>query len=169
VIGEAFRAQPLGQRLPVVEGVADPEALERFFVEAALREVCARAFGLVRIRQHLAIEGDGCLERFAQTPLASILARGPFGELDAGTFGEAAERLAEVEAVAPHEEGEDVAMLATTEAVPRLPVGCDDERRGLLGVERAEALHDRPGALERDRLTDDLGDGQLRLDLGDDA
>ena len=36
-------------------------------------------------------------------------------------------------------------------------------------VERAEALVDRSGALECDRFADDVGDRELRLDLGDDA
>jgi hypothetical protein len=60
-------------------------------------------------------------------------------------------------------------VLAAAEAVPSLTLRCDDERRRLLPVERAEPLVDRAGAFQRDGLADDLGDGELRLDFGDDA
>ena len=99
----------------------------------------------------------------------AILARRPLGQLDAGLLGQPLERLAEVEAVAAHQEGEDVPALATAEAAPRLPIGVDDERRGLLGVEGAESLVGGTGALELDRLADDLEHAELRFDLGDDA
>jgi hypothetical protein len=60
-------------------------------------------------------------------------------------------------------------VLAATEAVPRLAVGRDDEGRRLLGVKRAKALVNAPRTFERDRLADDVDDGELRLDLGNDA
>ena len=40
---------------------------------------------------------------------------------------------------------------------------------GLLAVERAQALVGRAGLLERDRLADDVDDGELVLDFGSDA
>jgi hypothetical protein len=60
-------------------------------------------------------------------------------------------------------------VLAAPEAVPRLTVGRDDERRGLLGVEGAESLVDSARALQRDGLADDVDDRELRLDFGNDA
>jgi hypothetical protein len=60
-------------------------------------------------------------------------------------------------------------VLAAAEAVPRLAFGRDDERGRLLAVERAQPLGDASGALQRDRLANDVGDGQLGFDLGDDA
>ena len=60
-------------------------------------------------------------------------------------------------------------MLATAEAVPRLSVGRDDERWGLLGMEGAESLVDGARALQRDGLADDVDDRELRLDFDDDA
>ncbi len=74
-----------------------------------------------------------------------------------------------VEAVAAHDEAEDVAALAAAEAVPALAAGRDDEARRLLAVERAEALVGGPRLLERDRLPDDVEDGQLALHFGCDA
>jgi hypothetical protein len=53
--------------------------------------------------------------------------------------------------------------------MPGLAIGRDDERWRLLGVERAQALVNAPGALESDRLADDVDDRELRLDLGNDA
>jgi hypothetical protein len=60
-------------------------------------------------------------------------------------------------------------MLAAPEAVPRLSLGGHDERGRLLPVEGAEALVDGAGSLEGDGFADELDDGDLRLDLGDDA
>ena len=98
-----------------------------------------------------------------------ILAGGVLAELDPRLLGKASQRLAEVQPVTPHQEREDVTVLATAEAVPRLAIGRDDEGWRLLGVERAEALGDGAGSLERDGLADDVGDGKLRFDLGNDA
>jgi hypothetical protein len=60
-------------------------------------------------------------------------------------------------------------VLAAAEAVPGLSIRRDDERRGLLGVEGAEALLHGAGSLQRDGLADDVGDGEFRFDLGNDA
>src|SRR5690606_17731964 len=139
-VAEALGAQAPGHRLPVVERVADAEALQRLVAEAALDQVRSRAFRLVRLEQHLPVEGDGRLQRLPQPPPAPILAGGALGELDARLLGQPLERLAELEAVALAQEGEDVAVLAAAEAMPRLTLGRDDERRGLLSVEGAESL-----------------------------
>jgi hypothetical protein len=53
--------------------------------------------------------------------------------------------------------------------MPRFALGRDRERRRLLGVERTEPLQERAGSLELDGLADDVGDRELRLDLGGDA
>ena len=49
-----------------------------------------------------------------------ILALRPLVDLDAGALGERAERLGERDAVALHDEAEDVAAQAAAEAVPAL-------------------------------------------------
>jgi len=42
--------------------------------------------------------------------------------------------------------------------MPRLALGRDSERRGLLSVEWAQALEDRPRAFELNGLADDVDD-----------
>jgi hypothetical protein len=53
--------------------------------------------------------------------------------------------------------------------MPRLSIGRDHERWGLLGMERAQALVCGAGALERDGLAHQVDDGHLGLDLGGEA
>lgn len=60
------------------------------------------------------------------------------------------------------DEGVHVAALATTEAVEVAVIGADVKRRGLLVVERAQALH-RVGAgpPQLDVVADDIFDANL--------
>ena len=53
--------------------------------------------------------------------------------------------------------------------MPALAIRVDDERRSLLGVERAQALIRGPCTLEGHGLSDQLDDRQLGFDVGDDA
>ena len=75
-----------------------------------------------------------------RTPASTILTGGALRKLDTGLLGQSGESLLEVEAVAAHDEREDVAVLAAPEAMPGLSLRSDREGRSLLGVERAEAL-----------------------------
>ncbi len=166
---EAARRQSAGQRLPRVRRITDGEPIQRLLGEAALVQVGARPLALSGLDEHLPVPGDRRLQRLAHAPLAPILARGALGELHARPLGQPRQRLAEVEAVALHQEGEDVATLAAAEAVPRLAVGADDERRRLLRVERAQALEGGACPLESNRLANEVGNRNLRFDLGSDA
>ena len=89
-------------------------------------------------------------------------------ELDAELLGEPLDGLGEGEPVDLHHEGDDVAALPAAEAVEELARRVDVERRGLLVVERAQAL-ERPaaGPLERDVLRHDVVDPRLLAHLGD--
>jgi hypothetical protein len=136
---------------------------------SSLRQVAARALGLMGLEEDLAIPGDRRLERFSEAAAAPILAGAALRELDARLLRQSTQRLLEVEAVAPHDEGEDVSVLAAAEAMPRLAFRRDGEGRRLLRVEGAEALQQGAGTLELDRLPDHLRNGKLRLDVGDDA
>ena len=112
------------------------------------------------------VEGDRVVEDLAQAGLVGVLALGALVDLDAGARGQRAERLRERDAVALHDEAEDVPAQAAAEAVPALTGRGDDERRRLLAVERTEALVGGARLLECHRLADDIDDGQLALDLG---
>ena len=166
---EAPRRQPAGQRLPRVWRVPDGEPIQRLLREAALVQVGAGALALLGLDEHFPIPRNGRLQRLAHAPLAPILARGALGELDARPLRQPRQRLTEVEAVALHQEREDVAALAAAEAMPRLAVRADDEGWRLLRVERAEALERGAGPLEGHGLTDQVGDRNLRFDFGSDA
>ena len=165
----AVADEPLDERVPRVRRIADREPLERLRAQSALGEVGARALRLGCLEQDLAIPRDRRLERVPQALPLAVFPSGPLRELDAGLLGQSLERLAEIEAVPAHQEGEDVTALTTAEAAPRLAVGADDERRRLLRVEGAEPLVGGAGALQCDRLADDLEHAELRFDLGGDA
>ena len=121
------------------------------------------------MRQDRVIEGDRLVEDLAETRLVGVLALGPLVDLDAGATGQRAERLRERDAVALHDEAEDVAAQPAAEAMPALPDWGDDERRCLLAVERTEALVGGARLLQYHCLADDLDDRQLALDFGCDT
>ena len=157
------------QGVPVGRRPAQVRPFDRLVGEAALAQVGQGALARGRLRQDGVVERDGRLDDVVEMPAAGVLAGGPLVDLDAGAAGQDLERLREGEAVAAHDEAEDVAALAAAEAVPALASGRDDEARRLLAVEGAEALVGGPRLLERDRLPDDVEDGQLALHFGCDA
>jgi hypothetical protein len=53
--------------------------------------------------------------------------------------------------------------------MPRVPFRSHRERRRLLTVKRAQPFEDGAGSFECDGLADQIGDRELRLDLGNDA
>ena len=112
---------------------------DRVVGEATLAEV-GRPRSPAFDHQHRVVEGDGGFDHGMETGTARVLAADPVVELDASPAGQQTARLREAEAVALHHEREDVAALATAEAMPGVAGWGDDERRGLLAVERAEAL-----------------------------
>ena len=168
LVAEAACPEAFGERVPHVWRVTDREAIQDLIAEPTFGQIPARSFPLRRAQQHFAIPGDRCLERLAQSPALPILPRRLGRQLDAGLLRQAGERLAEVHAVTLHQEGEDVAALAASEAMPALAIRRHDERGCLLRVERAQALVGGAGALERNRLANDVYDGQPRFDVGDD-
>ena len=106
------------------------------------------------------------VEDLAETGLVRVLTLGPLIDLDAGLRGQLAERLRERQAVALHDEAEDVATEPAPEALPALAHGSDHERGCLLTVERAQPLEGCPRLLQRDRLANHVDDRQLALDFG---
>ena len=71
-------------------------------------------------------------------------------------LAERLERVFEFDAVALDDEVDRVAAFLAPVAVEELPGRADGERRGLLLVERAQALVVAPGALQGDGLPDEL-------------
>ncbi len=79
--------------------------------QLAFREVRPGHLRLASLNKDFAVPADRRLERLPQTPPMPILLRGALRELDPCPLREAGQRLAEIEAVTLHEEGEDVAPL----------------------------------------------------------
>ena len=119
--------------------------------------------------QDRVVEGDRAVEDVAQAALPRVVATRPLVELDARARGQDLERLGEADAVALHDEAEDVAAQAAAEALPALAGRGDVERRRLLTVERAETLVGAARLLQLDGLADDVDHAQLALDFRGDA
>ena len=115
--------------------------------------------------QDLVVEGDRPFERLAQALALGVLAARLRRQLDACPAGQLPQRGREIDPVALHDEGEDVAAAAAAEAVPRFAGGRDDEAGRLLAMERAEALEGRAGFPQLDGLADEVDEVQLLLDL----
>src|SRR4029077_3805698 len=88
---------------------------------------------------------------------------------DAGALGQDAHGFGEGQAVLAHEEAEGIASHAAAEAVEDAPLGIDGERRGLLGVEGAEALPVLAGFFQVHEAADELDDVHPRADLVEDG
>ena len=71
------------------------------------------------------IEAHRTFKHVAEAHLARIFGATAVVDGDASLGGEQSERLAERQAVALHDEGEDVAPLATAEALPSFTGRCD--------------------------------------------
>ena len=115
------------------------------------------------------VEGDRRLHHVPEACIAGVLALRPLVELHARPAGELRQGLGEGQAVALHDEREDVAVLATAEAVPRVADGRHDEAGRLLAMEGAQPLEGGPRLLQLDRLPHHVRDGEPALDLGHDA
>src|SRR5262249_34109243 len=88
---------------------------------------------------------------------------------NACALGQQFQRLAEVERLLFLDEGNEVAALATAEAVPVLLIGEDIERRGSFAVKGAESLIGLARFLERDDRPDLFDDIELLFDTLDGA
>ena len=99
--------------------------------------------------------------------------RAVVAQLDARAPGEALDRLREVEVLDLAHERDDIAAGLATEAVVEALLGVDGERRGLLGVERAQTHPPAPHLAQGDVLAGDLhevdGGPHLRDVLVEDA
>src|SRR6185436_11787532 len=93
-----------------------------------------RGEGLPEERGRRGVHGE---QRIA----AAALRLAAFGHGQAEALRDGADRLGERERLRLHDETEDVAVLATPEAVVEAALLAHRERRGLLRVERAEAHH----------------------------
>src|SRR4029078_3661024 len=149
-------------------GRGEPELIrgDRGVREAATAEVVEGRLDGLRAGQTRVREADRRLHHAPQAGPARVLAGRPLVELHAGLGGQDLEGLRERQAVALHHEVEDVAALATAEALPPAACGSDRERGGLLAVEGAEALVRRAGLLQLDRLAHRSATPRLAFVLG---
>jgi hypothetical protein len=127
--------------------------------------------------QQLVVEPDGGgLVQRAQ-PLAGGVLGGFLGRLGAGVvfqwdaraLGQQLQRLTEVERLLLLDEGNQVAALATAEAVPVLFIGENVKRWGALAMEGAEALIGLARLPERNNRSDFFDNIELLLDPLDNA
>ena len=110
---------------------------------------------------------DRLRHRLDQTLAAGALLRLPGAgvvELDAGPVGEVLDRSDEVDVVVLLHEREHVARLVAAEAAVAPGLLADVERRGALGMERAQADPVAAGALELHVLADHIDDRHGRAD-----
>ena len=153
--------------VPAGRRPAELVGLDRGVREAAAREVGEGRLAGLRAGQDRVVEGDRRVQDLAQASPTGVLALGPLVDLHAGLGRRAGRRASgNVDAVALHDEAEDVATQATAEAVPALAGRGDHERRRLLAVEGAQPLVGGARLLEGHGLADHVDDRQLALDLG---
>src|ERR1022692_2841021 len=169
VLGEPQAAQVPGGHLPVVGRVADAEPLRGGDVESAGGEEVARRAGsdgqeLLRIiigGRPVRLEQPAALRLLLAGDMAALLV----AQLDADPGRQPLHRLGEAESVDLADERDDVTALGAGEAVPQAASRGDVERRRLLLVERAQALHRAAArATQLEVLPDDLGDGRAGTD-----
>ncbi len=129
---------------PLRRAVAEPEFADRGFGEAALlAEVgephAAPLLGIVEVVGEVvgrpAVKGEHAFPVVVAAHL--LLAELPLLDLDSVAFGHDLQRLGKGHALVLHHEVDGVAALAATEALVDSFRGRDDERGGLLVVERA--------------------------------
>ena len=164
VEGVALREQVLGELLPARRREPAAEGLRGRLVEPALGEELAGLLRLAGLGELIRVElGRELVRREQPRARAAVAlhrrAAALVGEPVADPVGELLDRLHEPQLLDLHDEVDDAAALAAAEAVARVVGGADVERRGLLVVERAEALH-RAGAggAEGDVVADHLLD-----------
>ena len=149
--------QARGDGVPAGGGVADPEFVGGLAVEAPGDEVGPRDLAFRRA-QRLPVEGLRELVRFEDLLRdTGVAGSALLFDLDPDFGGERPRGFGKLEPFVLHQEAEDVAALAASEAVEDLPVGVDVEARRLLVVEGAESLPVRPGLLQLD-VAGDEGD-----------
>ena len=118
------------------------------------------------------VVGRGGGARFLQAlpgPVLGHVLLAARAHVDARPARQGLQRPPEVEAAGLHEEAEGVAAGPAAEAVVRAVVRVDHEGRGLLGVERAQALEVAPRPRQAHLLPNDILDGEPVLYLGYDV
>src|SRR5262249_41942675 len=111
------------------------------------------AFG--RLEEQPVVESDGGTDDLAEALLALAVLPDVgvvVAERDAGARRQTLDGFDEVQLLGLANERDRVAALLAAEAVPDQQLGIDRERRGLLGVERAQAHEAAADALEGDVL-----------------
>ena len=156
----------LVERLPVVGGIAQPEAVDGLVVEAAPPPVGPGLPGLLHRGVEAGVEEAGRVlvhgqDAAAQT--ARFVVLGGFGH--PGPLGQQLDGLDVVDAVDPLGKAHRVAARAAAKAVEALGVRVDVERGGLLAVEGAQPAVEPALPLELDIIAHQLHDvgaaGQL--------
>src|SRR5262249_19580941 len=125
--------------------------------EVAAAQVLAPGTAFGRLEEQPVVERDGGTDDLAEALLALAVLPDVgvvVAERDAGARRQTLDGLDEVQLLGLANERDRVAALLAAEAVPDQQFGIDRERRGLLGVERAQAHEAAADALEGDVLPD---------------
>ena len=171
LLGEAPLCEVGLESVPALGAEAQLERFDGLRVQPARDEVGPRGLGRRRVAEGVMEVARGGLVGLEQ-PLTPFVVLGipALGQAHPGPLGEQAERLAEVDVFALHDEVEHIAAgAAGAEAVPGLALGRDGEGGGLLTVEGAEGFVASPGLLECYVLAQQVYDVDAALHLVDDA
>ena len=159
------------RRVPGVGRPADLEVAHHVAVEPPLAQVAAGGAGVGARKEPLVVPGHGAGHGVDELgpPLAALaLVAVGVAQGDPGLARQPLDRRGEVDLLLLHDEVEDVALGLAAEAVEDVLVGVDRERRGLLGVERAQPGPLPPDPPQRRVLGDDghdVGRGPYRSDV----
>ena len=171
LLGETPLCKVGFEGIPALRAEAQLERFDGLRVQSTRDEVSPRGLRRRRVAQgviEVARRGLVGLEQ----PLMPFVVLGipALRQAHPGSLGEYAERLAEVDPFALHDEVEHIAPRAAgAEAVPGLALGRDGERGGLLTVEGAESFVATPGLLECNVLAQQVYDVDAAFHLVDDA
>src|SRR5699024_4674144 len=147
LLGEVLVAQVPAQVVPALGGIADAELFGCGAVEAPLGEELPGLLGFGGGQLLLEVLGGSPVsiqEALAAAHVGTTAVASPVvfvAQLHPGLPREGLDRFGEAEVVDLLHEGDDVAALAATEAVPQAQVGAHVERGGAFVVEGAQTLH----------------------------
>src|SRR5271166_5002107 len=143
---KALGAEGKSHRIPAIRRKSHPEALDARGIKAAPCKVrsCRGTFGR---SQRSAVKALRHLVRLGETRGLITLSRLLLGNLHAALACEPPHGLGESEVVMADQEAENIAPHTAAKAVKDLAIGADVERRGLLGMEGAQAFVVATGGL----------------------
>jgi hypothetical protein len=165
---DGIRLELAQQTVPTLGCVPELEEIDARPPEAAALAIIAGRLTRRFTREHpvKVLRGDGVRGVDRLLLVARARRDRVFGfELDAGTFGEPAQRLGKRQIFSPAQIVDDVAMRIAAETLEESLIGVNVKRWRLFRVERTQADEAGPATAQRDELSDILSDIRPRQDL----